>query len=254
MVDEHKSRHQANFDIGQASFMVPLRKDEPELLDQGIGSPSDVRANLKEMWVLNRYFGGISALTHHLYPMMLKCTEPVRVVDVGTGSGEMGSLLMAWGKHNNQQVLIYALDKSARNLAVARENSNELRGLSLIQADAIELPFAVRAVDFFVSSLFLHHLTPEQVVVVLRETFNRARRGIVMSDLVRSRFPMMAFGLIQPLFAKHYLTHHDGRLSIERAYTASELRTLAKSAGLQNAQVYSHFPWRMTLVAEKSIV
>ena len=231
-----------------------MRKDEPELLDQGIGSAADVRANLKEMWRLNRYFGGISSLTHHIYPMLQKCTEPVKIVDVGTGSGEMGSLFVDWGKQNHHQILIYALDKSGRNLVVARENTDEFRGLSLIQADAFKLPFAKSAVDFFVSSLFLHHLSPEQVIGVLSETFNRARRGIVMSDLVRSRFPVLAFGLIQPVFARHYLTRHDGRLSIERAYTAPELRSLASAAGIQNAQVYSHFPWRMTLVAEKSIV
>ena len=100
MVDEHKSRHQANFDVGRASLFVPMRKDEPELLDQGIGSATDVRANLKEMWRLNQYFGGISSLTHHLYPMLQKCTEPVKIVDVGTGSGEMGSLFLNWGEQN----------------------------------------------------------------------------------------------------------------------------------------------------------
>ena len=254
MVDEYESRHQGTSDIGQASFFVPIRKDEPELLDQGIGSASDVCANMKEMWRLNRYFGGISALTCHLYPMLQQCVEPVRIVDVGTGSGEMGSLLVKWGKRNNQQIMIYGLDKSARNLAVARENLTERRGLSFLQANALELPFPVKTIDFFISSLFLHHLAPEQVIEVLRETFHHARRGIVMSDLVRSRMAMLALGFIQPMFVKHYLTRHDGRLSIERAYTAPELVSLARAAGLQNAQVYSHFPWRMTLVAEKSIV
>ena len=83
------------------------------------------------------------------------------------------------------------------------------------------------------------------------KSYNRSRRGIVMSDLVRSKLPLLAFHLLQPVFARNYLTHHDGRLSIERAYTPHELRSLAQAAGLETARVYSHFPWRMTLVAEK---
>ena len=72
-----------------------------------------------------------------------------------------------------------------------------------------------------------------------------------MSDLVRSYLPLVAFRLIQPVFAQHYLTRHDGALSIRRAYTPHELRSLAQAAGLETARVYQHFPWRMTLVAEK---
>jgi hypothetical protein len=86
---------------------------------------------------------------------------------------------------------------------------------------------------------------------VLRETYQRSRRGIVMSDLVRSYIPLLAFPLIQPIFARNYLTRHDGLLSIRRAYTPRELRALAQAAGLETARIYCHFPWRMTLIAEK---
>ena len=56
--------------IGAASFLIPARKDQSELLDQNMGTMGDVRANLMEMWRINRYFGGIEALTSHLYPLL----------------------------------------------------------------------------------------------------------------------------------------------------------------------------------------
>jgi ubiquinone/menaquinone biosynthesis C-methylase UbiE len=251
---KRKADHPIISEIGAASFLVPVRKDQAELLDQNVGTSGDVRTNLMEMWRMNRYFGGIGALTHHLYPLLRQSTQPVRVIDIGTGSGEMAILLAQWAKQNGLRILIGALDKSERNLSVAHENTKTIRDISTLQADACMLPLAENQVDYFISSLFLHHLSPDQVITVLRESYKCSRCGIVMSDLVRGYLPLVGFQLIQPVFARHYLTKHDGRLSIRRAYTANELRILAHAAGLETARVYSHFPWRMTLVAEKSRV
>jgi len=53
------------------------------------------------------------------------------------------------------------------------------------------------------------------------------------------------------VLARHPLTRHDGALSIRRAYTPGELHALALAAGLPQPRVYSHWPWRMTLVVER---
>ncbi|MBC8170717.1 MAG: methyltransferase domain-containing protein [Anaerolineae bacterium] len=240
--------------IGAASWFMPARLDEPELLDQGIGSAADVSANLREMWQINRFFGGIQALTHYLYPRLRQRQEALCLVDLGTGSGEIPLLIARRAPRHPQSIKIYGLDLSGRNLAVAQEKVKTTPGVHLIQADVQALPFAVNEVDYYISTLFLHHFAPDQVVALLRECYQRARRGIIMSDLVRGYLPLTAFRLIQPLFARHYLTRHDGELSIKRAYSPDELVTLAQAAGIENARVYRHFPWRMTLVAEKPLV
>ncbi|MEP7291114.1 MAG: methyltransferase domain-containing protein [Chloroflexota bacterium] len=235
--------------IGRRSFGVPARTDQPELLDQSHGSLEDVSINLSEIWRINRYLGGIKALTCHLYPLLQQQSKPTRVVDIGAGSGEIGLLLARWAERNMFRLAVSGLDRSQRNLSVS--SADVKSKVSLIQADACALPFSSNDVDYFISSLFLHHLSVEQVVGVLRETYARCRRGIVMSDLVRGYLPLVAFRVIQPFFARHYLTRYDGMVSIKRAFTPDELLTLAHAAGIDTAMVYSHFPWRMTLVAEK---
>jgi ubiquinone/menaquinone biosynthesis C-methylase UbiE len=209
----------------------------------------DIRSNLSEIWRTNQYFGGIKALTYHLFPLLQQDTERVCIVDIGTGSAQMGLIVARWAAQNGLGMTIYGLDRSLRNLSVSGKHVKSI--VHLMQADALFLPFAPNTVDYFISSLFLHHLSPEQVISVLKKAYNLSRRGVVMSDLVRGYLPLLAFHVIQPLFARHYLTQHDGLLSIKRAYSPDELRTLAEAAGLETAHVYSHFPWRMTLVAEK---
>lgn len=237
--------------IGAPAFLVPPRCDQPELLDLGAGTPDDVRASLYEMWRLNHVFGGIHALTAHLLPLLQQAQQPLCVADIGTGAASIAHYLDRWAASHHLKLKILALDISGRNLDVARENNNAAARVRLVQADAEALPLAAGVVDYYISSLFLHHFAPAQVIQMLRAMYQRARRGIIMSDLVRGHLPMMAFGVIQPIFARNVLTRHDGRVSIRRAYRPRELLALAHAANIPNARVFMHFPWRMTLVAEK---
>jgi len=68
---------------------------------------------------------------------------------------------------------------------------------------------------------------------------------------VRGWLPYFAFKLASPIFARHPMTRIDGALSVRRAYTPGELLRLARAAGLSQARVVEHFPWRMTLIVDR---
>jgi SAM-dependent methyltransferase len=230
------------------SFLVPARLDAPELLDMGKGTLDDVRANFADLWRINRYLGGINAVTQHLYPPLRQHEEPITLVDIGSGSAHIAREIKRWAEQQAIGLKLLGLDLSARHLTIAQDQSSTLK---FIQADALHLPFSNQKIDYFISCLFLHHFPPEQVVKLLAQTYALARHGIIMSDIVRGYLPLIAFKLGQPIFARNFLTRHDGMVSIQRAYTPVELRQFAQAAGLHNARVHQHFPWRMTLVAYK---
>ena len=230
--------------------LTPARLEAEEWLDQGRGSAADVAANLAEMARTNRWLGGTRALTRHLLPRLRAIAGPVTVLDLGTGAAELPLTLAAWARAHGRSLRVIGLDWSARNLAVARAGTAGRQGISLLNADSARLPLAAGSVDFVISTLFIHHLTPTEVVALLRAAQTIARRGVIMSDLVRGWLPLAAFKLVQPLFARHPMTRHDGALSIRRAYTPDELRALAGEAGLRGFKVYTHWPWRLSLVAD----
>lgn len=224
------------------------RVDQLELLDLGRGSERDVAQNLAEMQRFNNVLGGTRALTHHLYPRLLAGkTERQTVIDLGVGGAGIPRRLQAWAARHSMPLRVVGIDHSARILAAARQGSP----VTLMRADALCLPLAPGSVDWVISTLFLHHFPPDAVVALLHNAYRIARRGLVMSDLVRGRLPYLAFHAAAPLFARNYLTRLDGALSIRRAYTPEELGDLAERAGLRGAKVHAHFPWRMTLVVEK---
>lgn len=240
--------------IGDSAFLIPKRIEQTELLDQGAGSLADVRANLDEMWKVSQVFGGIDLLTRYIKTPFQRESQPMRIVDLGTGSGKLAlHLVRNWAHKHHIQVCVYPLDLSRRNLYIAHENTKSEGDIHLVQANGLALPFAADCIDYFVSSLFLHHFSPDSLIELLGAIYKLTRRGIIMSDITRGILPMVAFRLIQPFFARHFLTRHDGILSIKRAYCPEELLHMAQAAGIRNARVYTHFPWRMTLVADKHV-
>ena len=231
--------------------LVGARAEAEELLDLGRGNSRDVAENLAEMQRINDMLGGTRALTRHLFPRLRGHNEPVTLLDLGTGGAGLPLALAAWAQQAQLPLRILAVDWSRRNLMASARKARLRPEILLVQADALCLPLKAGQVDYVISSLFMHHLSPEMLVDVLHSSFALARAGVIMSDLVRGWLPYVAFRMIQPVFARNFLTRNDGALSVRRAYTPQEMLLLAQRAGLPDARVYTHFPWRMTLVVEK---
>lgn len=252
-MSQHAAQEQSTRqrEIGQASWLVPRRVDREELLDAGEGTPSDVAASLADLWRINRFSGGNRAVTQHLYPRLRAHAGPATVLDIGAGSAQLAVLIDRWARRNRLPVRVIAADLSARHLDIARSFTAGT-AVQLLQADVTHLPLPVNSADYLISSLFLHHFPPDQVVCLLREAFARARRGLIFSDVTRGWLPMIGFRLGQPIFARSYLTRYDGPASVRRAYTPSELRQMAEQADLTRIRLSLHPLWRMTLTADKS--
>jgi hypothetical protein len=227
------------------------RVDREELLDLGRGSATDVKASLADLERINTYLGGYRALARELFPRLAASPPPVVVADIGTGSAGLPRLIARWSRRHGIAVKVLGIDRAARHLAVAAPQTRGDPEVLLLQADAGALPVALEGVDFTISSLVMHHFPPEALVDLLRTAYARSRRGLVMSDLIRGWLPYLGFKLAQPVIARNFLTRHDGAASIRRAYTPGELLSLAHAAGLTHACVYIHWPWRMTLVADR---
>lgn len=252
MIDQWKRANKRSGSAQQSQFSTRSRINQPEWLDLGYGTQESTCENLEEMDRLNWITRGTISLLTHLGPRLRSIQGTARVLDLGTGSGALPAHLLTWAEKLALVVQIYGVDWAYRNLSCAETtDAVSARSARLLCANAYCLPFPPASVHYVISSLFLHHFSPPELIQILRAAYQVASAGIVMTDLVRGRAPLFAFYLAQPIFARNSLTRHDGALSIRRAYRPDELLSLAHQAGLKGARVYSHFPWRMTLVADK---
>lgn len=212
----------------QARRRLPLamRADAVELLDGGRLSPLEVERNLADLARLNRLPGGTAASIEGIGHLIGSNADP-RVLDVGTGRGDMPLAFAARGWHTT------GLDINPDVLLVARHETAAQPLVEIVAGDGRSLPFEDGTFDIAHASLFVHHFEPFEVAAVLGEMRRVARRGVVVNDLRRGLMPLVATGASALAFGRSRVTWTDGIASARRSYTLAELDQLLTEAGLR---------------------
>jgi SAM-dependent methyltransferase len=234
-------------------WTVAPRVEQAELLDVGEGTPEEVRQNLRDMHLANRWLGGHAALRRLLLPRVRRAAGAacVQILDVGCGGGHTPLMLADWARRRRIALRIVALDASQRLLGIAGEQVERYAEIVRLAADARSLPFAPGSFDFVISTQFLHHLTPAELTSTLRALARISREAVILNDIVRSPASAFLFRRGAPWFSQNRLTLHDGLASIGQAYTPAEVREILNAADLNHARIYTHgLYYRMTVVIE----
>lgn len=244
---------------------LPRREHHSEILD-GPGVPPEERSrSLRAMERVNRYLGGARSLVGPVAAVADTLERPVRILDVGTGNGniprELARRLQRDGPRP-RSIEWVGLDRCAATLRVAHSctttSGSGAGGRSgrhagtrcggLIQADGTVLPFRSGAFDVVLSSLTLHHLDDPAVPGFLAELCRVARRRVLVSDLERHPLHYAGARLLSGTLWRHdRVTRIDGPLSVLRSFTRSELEALASRAPFRVVKVRRHFPFRLVL-------
>jgi SAM-dependent methyltransferase len=231
---------------------LATRVDSEEWLDQGRGTPEAIEQSLADLSRINRWLGGMRGLASHLYPRLRgRPAGRLRVLDLGAGGCTIPALIAQWARGEHIPLDIFALDLRHAHLRWAQARLRGCPEIALVQGDVLSPPFAEGSFDLVISSLFLHHFTKEELTQLLPKWLRLARRGLVMTDLVRHPVPYWFIKASAPAFARSAITRHDAPVSIRRAYRPQELRSIAVEAGFPQARVFAHFPYRMTLVIDR---
>jgi ubiquinone/menaquinone biosynthesis C-methylase UbiE len=215
-------------------WRMGARKIVPELMDEA--DPADAQHSLRDLIRINTELGGHAILRQLLHRAGCD-TEPATILDVGAASGDSARVIA----DAVPGVRVVSLDRNAVNLAAAPQPK--------VLADAFTLPFPNRSFDFVLSSLFLHHFENSAIIALLREFRRIARKAVLISDLERHRLPYWFLPASRLYYRWHWMTVHDGMISVRAAFTPNELRALAAAAGLKPVEVQTHRPaFRISVV------
>jgi SAM-dependent methyltransferase len=210
------------------------RQIEHELMDTA--NPKDTEIVLSDLVRINRYFGGHRAITRAL--TRAGCNgQPFSLLDVGAASGDSSRII----RRVFPDAQVFNLDRNEGHLVKAPEPK--------MVGDAFALPFAPKSFDYVFCSSLLHHFRDDQVIELLRGFADVARQAVVIVDIERHYLPHWFMRLSRPVLNWHWMTVHDGLLSVRAALRPGELRRLAQRAGLSNLDVKTHRPaFRISLI------
>jgi ubiquinone/menaquinone biosynthesis C-methylase UbiE len=220
------------------------RRPTPELLDSDSGTTEEVRASLRDLESLNRHLGGITT-TRELIRTVAVRTEKttLSMLDVAAGNGLVPSVAADRLRPVGIMVRTTLVDRARTHLP-----SN---GVSpKVVAEALKLPFADFSFDLVSSTLFLHHLSPEEVVEFARESLRVSRIAVLVNDLIRHWLHLGLAYAGAPLYRSR-ITRHDAPASVKQAYTPGEMRELLLKSGASKVTGRTHYLFRMGLVAWK---
>lgn len=224
----------------------------PEHLDDPNVDPAEQQRALDYLRRMNRRFGGASSTIRALEQLLADWPRdrPARILDVGTGLGDIPQAIARWAKRDQRSIGLVGLDKHPVTLDIASDYLGEQPHIELVRGDARELTniFEPGSFDVVHSAMTLHHLQDIEVITVLRMMDRIATRGVIWNDLVR--------GAVSRVLARLDVTaprmvKEDAIASVRAGFTKREAMDLAARAGLESPRYRTHLLYRFTLIGER---
>src|SRR4029450_5402603 len=203
-----------------------------EMMDRPQPVCTELGRDLKRIRQLNRWFGSYRLICHFVR-RWIKPGDNIRIVDLATGSGDIPRLIVHYARKIGAKVEIHALDRQSATVETARKLSAAYPEISYHATNILDWSPA-EAYDIVLCTLALHHFSDEDAMMVLRRCRESSRDFVLVSDLRRGLLATVGVYLLTPLVFREPMTRYDARLSVERAFSFSEMRKLAVRAGWQN--------------------
>jgi 2-polyprenyl-3-methyl-5-hydroxy-6-metoxy-1,4-benzoquinol methylase len=193
-----------------------------ELMDDPACDADRLAATYRRFGVLNRLVSGWGTVWRtRLGPQLRELGRPARVLDLGSGGGDLVVRLARLARRDGLDVEWTGADPDPRAHAVAEAHAAP--GIRFVEADGRALVAAGETYDAVVSNHVLHHLDPVALAEFAESSLILSRGPVLHGDIARGR---LAYGLyaagITPLAPGTFL-RTDGLRSIRRSYRRDEL-------------------------------
>lgn len=227
---------------------LKFRSYQKEYLDGDAIETKDLFQNLKELDVINARLGGYKA-SRKGFLRILEQNSLKTMMDIGFGGGDSIKQLALLAKSRGKELFFYGVDLKQDCVDYAEKNLAHLSNKQLICVDyrAISKDL-LEEVDLIHCSLFLHHLTDEEII----DLFKFAKTNgclLLANDLHRNWLAYWSIKWLTALFSRSYLVKNDAAVSVTRGFRKKELLHLLKQSGYTDYSVTWSWAFRYIIIA-----
>jgi len=218
------------------------RSTKDEMMDDLLMEGEMLRKTLDQLALINKWLGGNQATISGLHALLKTESKHTvfSIVDLGCGSGDMLRAVADFGRKNKYNFKLTGIDANEYTVNYARNLSADYPEISYTKMDILSPEFSGINFDIAITTLFLHHFSSQKVEQLLISTVNKAKTGVIINDLHRSRAAYYLFkGLC--IFIKNPMVKKDGAISVLRGFKKNELITFSKK--LKDTVSSIHWKW-----------
>ncbi|MDO9551651.1 methyltransferase domain-containing protein [Rhodonellum sp.] len=225
------------------------RSYQKEIMDDLEVDGPVLSQTLKELRTINKLLGGNYVTTNGLAKIMGQNPQPNYVVaDIGCGGGDMIRVMADWAKKTKNSCAFIGIDANANTIEMAQNNLRDLPEASFKTQNIFDPAFADEKVDLITCTLFTHHFTDEELILLLNSCKGKAKLGIIINDLHRHPVAYFSIRFLTRLFSRSTMVKHDGPLSVLRGFKRSEWHHILNNSGFSNFEIRWNWAFRWQVI------
>ncbi len=226
------------------------RSTEKEIMDDLECSGPVLEQTLRELKTINRWLGGNHVTTLGLTQLIRENPQShYEITDIGCGGGDMIRVMVNWARKHQILAKFTGIDANGNIIEFAKVRQKDLPTIDWRVQNVFEPQFANEMTDLVTCTLFTHHFTDGELMLLLKALKEKARLGIVINDLHRHRFAYYSIKWLTSLFSRTPMVQNDAPLSVLRSFSRADWERILKSADIQQYQIrwFWAFRWQVII-------
>ncbi len=225
------------------------RVDEAEIMDDLDLPAAELNPVLIGLSNLNAWFGGHSMLIEALKRFPVQTGN--HISDWGCGGGDTLKATAIWANEQKLKLTFTGIDAALAAVTFARKETAAYNNIRYLRTDVMNPELQNKGFDIIISSLFTHHFADAEWVALVKQMYQSARRGIIITDVHRHWLSYYAIKFLARYIIRNKMMMYDGPLSVKRGFKKQELKALLAQAGITRYRLQWKWAFRWQLIIYK---
>ncbi|MBO6795194.1 MAG: methyltransferase domain-containing protein [Balneolaceae bacterium] len=206
-------------------FLAHRQQDLIEWMEKEDCDPEKLHRTYQQFKTINRLLSGWKRIYKSRIRPKLEREQINTMLDIGFGGGDIPIAITKWANRDGFDLEILAIELDDRALEFAQQ-LDAPKSITFEKKHAKELIAEDCRFDFVISNHVLHHLSDEEIPVLLNESDELAKKSVIFNDIERNAVGYTLFASITPLLFRDSFITVDGLISIKRSFKSEELERI----------------------------